>query len=95
MTARARKVHIRDDVVLREEDEGAFLFDPVNGRLCYLNQIGIDILKMCRQPVAENDIVNALAASYPEAPPKQIAADCGSFLEELNRLGFTENEGGR
>jgi hypothetical protein len=79
---------IRDDVVLRRETDGAFLFDPENGRLCYLNPIGIDIWNMCRQPVTAEHISGCLAEQYPEESREKIAADCRFFLSELQRLGF-------
>lgn len=79
---------IRDDVVLRREADGAFLFDPENGRLCYLNPIGIDIWNMCRQPVTADQVTRRLAEQYPEESGEKIASDCKSFLNELQRLGF-------
>lgn len=91
MKKKSRQVKVRAEVVFREEDEGAFLFDPDNGRLCYLNAIGIDIWKMCQRCLAEDDIVEALVESYSGAPPQQIASDCAAFLDELDRLGFTEH----
>lgn len=90
MADRVRKIKIRDDVVLREEDEGAFLFDPENGRLCHLNIMGIDVWNMCRQPVTEDHITRSLIALYPEESADRIASDCGSFLSELSRLGFID-----
>jgi hypothetical protein len=84
-------VKVRDDIVFREEDDGAFLFDPDNGRLCYLNPIGIDIWKLCRQPIAEEAIINALFESYSGVTQEQIASDCASFLNELERMGFLEH----
>jgi hypothetical protein len=81
-------IQVRDDVVFREEDDGAFLFDPENGRLCYLNDLGIDIWKMCRGAATREDIVKALTANYPGTSQAQIASDCASFFQELERLGF-------
>lgn len=88
MADNARKIRIREDVVLREEDEGAFLFDPENGRLCYLNMIGIDVWNMCRQPVSEDTITRLLFERYPEESQDRIESDCDSFLGELDRLGL-------
>lgn len=90
MNENPRIVKVRDDIVFREEDDGAFLFDPDNGRLCYLNPVGIDIWNLCRQPIAEDAIVHALVESYSGTPQAQITSDCASFLDELERLGFLE-----
>ena len=83
-----RTFKIRDDVVLREEDAGAFLFDPENGRLCYLNTIGIDVWNMCRRPVTADHVTRSLISQYPDESADRIASDCGSFLSELDRMGF-------
>jgi hypothetical protein len=88
MTDKTQTIKVRDDIVLREEADGAFLFDPENGRLCYLNDVGIDIWKMCRKAPARDQVVTALAAEYPEVSQAQIKSDCASFFEELDRLGF-------
>ena len=34
-------IKIKQDIVLREEEEGSFLFDPNTGRICFLNEIPI------------------------------------------------------
>ena len=89
MAEKERTVKIRDDVVLRKEDEGAFLFDPENGRLCYLNAIGIDIFNMCRRPLTAKEITRLLCERYPEEAQERIESDCTLFISELDRLGFT------
>ncbi len=82
------KIWGRQEVVLREEDDGAFLFDPDSGRLCYLNEVGIAIWKLCLQPINRAEIVNKICAEYPQIPEKQISDDCSAFLGDLERLGF-------
>jgi hypothetical protein len=82
------KIWARQEVVLREEDDGAFLFDPDSGRLCYLNEVGITIWKMCGQPINRTDIIHNICAEFPEIPEKQVCDDCAAFLGDLDRLGF-------
>lgn len=89
MAQKERTLKIRDDIVLRKEEEGAFLFDPENGRLCYLNTVGIAILNMCRQPLTPKDITRLLCEQYPEEAQERVESDCTLFISELDRLGFT------
>jgi len=83
-----KKILSRQEVVLREEEDGAFLFDPDSGRLCYLNEVGITIWKLCVQPINRVEIVNKICAEYPQISEKQISDDCAAFLGDLDRLGF-------
>ena len=88
MSAKSEKVTINPDIVLREEDEGAFLFDPDSGRICYLNDLGIRIWKLCQKPVETESIVQTISAEYPDIAPERISEDCCSFLDDLREFGF-------
>jgi hypothetical protein len=83
-----KKIKGRQEVVLREEDDGAFLFDPDSGRLCYLNAVGITIWRMCGQPIKRAEIVDKICKDFPDIPEKQVSDDCAVFLGDLDRLGF-------
>ncbi len=88
MSANSERVKINPDIVLREEDEGAFLFDPDSGRICYLNELGITIWKLCKKPVETERIIKSISSEYPEVSPGQISKDCESFLDDLQGFGF-------
>jgi hypothetical protein len=88
MSAKSERVRINPDIVLREEDEGAFLFDPDSGRICYLNEVGITIWKLCRKPIETDRIITEISSEYPEITPEQISKDCLSFLDDLKDFGF-------
>ena len=88
MSARSEKVTINPAIVLREEDEGAFLFDPESGRICYLNELGITIWKLCQKPTKTDRIINTISSEYPDIALERISEDCGSFLEDLQGFGF-------
>ena len=88
MSATGERVKINPDIVLREEDEGAFLFDPDSGRICYLNELGITIWKLCQKPVETERIITEISLEYPEITPEQISKDCLSFLDDLKGFGF-------
>lgn len=88
MSRKQDMVRVRKEIVLREEDDGAFLFDPDSGRLCYLNEVGIAIWKLCRKPIEQDYIIEWLAAEYPDISDTQLADDCTAFLNDLDNLGF-------
>jgi hypothetical protein len=88
MLAKGESVRINPEIVLREEDEGAFLFDPDTGRICYLNEVGITIWKLCRKPIETDRIIKEISSEYPEITPEQISNDCISFLDDLKNFGF-------
>ncbi len=88
MLAKGETVRINPDIVLREEDEGAFLFDPDSGRICYLNELGLTIWKLCRKPIETDRIITEISSEYPEVTPEQISKDCLSFLDNLKDFGF-------
>ena len=88
MSTKSEQVKINPEIVLREEDEGAFLFDPDSGRICYLNDLGITIWKLCQKPTETERIVHAISAEYPDIAPERISEDCRSFLDDLQGFGF-------
>ena len=85
-----REVNIKQEIVLREEDDGAFLFDPDTGRICYLNELGIVIWKSCGESKTPDRLIDEISSDYPEIPKERISEDCLKFLEDLDRLGFLE-----
>ena len=88
MSVKSERVRINPDIVLREEDEGAFLFEPDSGRICYLNELGITIWKLCKEPMETERIINTISSEYPDVAPERISSDCLSFLDDLKGFGF-------
>ena len=76
------------DIVLRTEEDGAFLFDPDTGRICYVNEVGITIWRLCKEPVTFADITGRIESDYTVIPSGGVAADCRDFLDQLAKLGF-------
>ncbi len=76
------------EIVLRTEEDGAFLFDPDSGRICFVNEVGITIWRLCKNPATLADITHHVEKEYAEVPAKDIAADCHGFLDQLGKLGF-------
>lgn len=88
MSTKNQRLRINSEIVFREEDEGAFLFDPNTGRLCYLNETGINIWKFCQKHVTQAQIIKEICAGYPQTPQNQVSADCEIFIKDLKGLGF-------
>ena len=83
-----REIQVKEDIVLREEDEGAFLFDPDTGRICYLNEIGMAVWRLCEKSITQEKIIDVLSSEYTEVSEENITNDCIKFLGELHKLGF-------
>ena len=79
---------VNHEIVSRTEDEGTFLFDPNTGRICYLNDTGIDIWKFCKKPVTLKQVINEICSEYPEMTRNQISSDCQKFFNDLMKFGF-------
>ncbi|MCP3951972.1 MAG: PqqD family protein [Desulfobacterales bacterium] len=76
------------DIVLRTEEGGAFLFDPDTGRICFVNDVGITIWRLCKKPAALAEIIHQVELNYTEVPSQKVAADCRDFLGQLGKLDF-------
>lgn len=76
------------DIVFREEDDGAFLFDPIKDELRCLNDTGVVIYKAVNGKNTIEDIVSELAGVYPEVEEEQIRKDVGFFMEDLKTRGY-------
>ena len=81
-------ISIRRDIVFRQEEEGAFLFDPDTGRICYLNELGVNMWKSFEESKAPEQLISEISLDFPEIPKEQIARDCKRFIGDLGRLGF-------
>jgi hypothetical protein len=81
------RVCVKQDIVLREEEDGAFLFDPNTGRICYMNELGVTLWRLCQKSSTPEELIDRLCSDYPEVPQEQITKDCMKFLEDLGGLG--------
>ena len=82
------EIVVKKEVVLREEEDGAFLFDPDTGRICYLNDTGIMIWRLCEKSITQEKLVKELCLEYDDAPEEKVSEDCKVFLENLDEFGF-------
>ena len=82
------EIRINQNIVFREEEEGAFLFDPDTGQIFHLNELGTSIWKSCVKAKRSEQIIKSICLDFPEVPQEQIEKDCTKFFEDLERLGF-------
>ena len=79
-------------IVFKEEDEGAFLFDPENGNLKYINHTGKELFFLLDHHDDAQQLVDMLIQRYPEAESHQLKADVTDFLHQLKEGGFIVSE---
>ena len=82
------EIRINQDIVFREEEEGAFLFNPDTGQIFHLNELGTSIWKSCVKAKRPEQIIKDICLDFSEISREQIERDCMKFFEELGRLGF-------
>jgi hypothetical protein len=83
------------DIVLRTEEDGAFLFDPDSGRICFVNEVGITIWRLCKKPVTLAEIIRQVELNYTQVPSPEVATDCRNFIKQLDALGFLAPPAGK
>ena len=75
-------------IILKEEGDGAFLFDPKNGNLKYVNRSGKEMFLHLNEDGDAEQMVDALQERYPDADHHQLKTDVAAFLEQLEENGF-------
>jgi hypothetical protein len=76
------------DIVFREEEGGAFLFNSTNCILKGLNDTGKLIWELCDGTRAEEDISREILALYPEKRKDEVREDITGFIEKLKQIGY-------
>ncbi|HRZ87153.1 MAG TPA: PqqD family peptide modification chaperone [bacterium] len=82
----------KNDIVLREEDGDAFLFDPGTGRVSVINAAGVIIWKELNEGKNAAAIVKTLKTEYADVDEKTLQADCDTFLKNLVALGYAQTK---
>ena len=73
---------------MKEEGDGAFLFDPKNGNLKYVNRSGKEMFLHLNEDRDAEQMVDALLGRYPDADRDRLKTDVAAFLEQLKENGF-------
>lgn len=72
-----------EQIVFREEGEGAFLFDPVNGNLKYLNRSAKEIYLLIDGSKELANLIGGVTSIYPDSDRDEIEKDLDAFLNDL------------
>ena len=83
------QLDVNNDVIYRDEGDGAFLFKPETGNLRYINPLGRKVFLALKGKEDLNQMINHLHGFYPEMDPERLRKDVSSFLKELEENGFT------
>ena len=95
MLKKENNIDLNPNIVFREEDESAFLFDPDTGRICYLNEMGVTIWKLFGKSLTKDQIIKNISSDYPETSKEQVSNDFSAFIKELKKLGFLMDKTGK
>jgi hypothetical protein len=79
---------IKRETVIREEDDGAFIFDPVTDELSAVNETGLLVLRQIDGKRTLVDIINTVASEFSEVEPDGIRRDVEAFIEGLVNRGL-------
>ena len=77
-----------EEIVFREEDDGAFLFDPDSGDLKYLNQSGKETFLLLGEDQDMSRVIHRMIELYPDVEPQKIEADVRDFMKDLEENRF-------
>jgi hypothetical protein len=77
-----------ENIVFREEDEGAFLFDPDTGDLKFMNLSGKEAFLMLDGEKDLEQITGHLLERYPQVEPERVRKDLEAFIKDLEENRF-------
>ncbi len=83
-----KKFRRNQEMVFREEDDGAFLFDPDSGDLRYINQSGKEAFLMLGEDHDVDTVIEQMIKLYPDVEPARIEADVKDFVKDLEENRF-------
>ena len=79
---------VKDDIVLREEEDGAFLFDPIQDFFQALNETGVFVFKELNGKNTIDDIVKKILSQYSDIEPDAAKKDVEIFIKQIKERGF-------
>ncbi|MDP8261679.1 MAG: PqqD family protein [Candidatus Ancaeobacter aquaticus] len=85
-----KKLVINKEIVLRKEDEDAFLYDPDTGGVSVINATGIIVWEGMTQGKELHEILNDLKKEFPDISETDLKNDCDAFIKNLQDLHYIE-----
>jgi len=80
----AKKILANKEIVYREEEGEALLFDPETGAIKALNSTGNFIWKLCDGTRDKEQIVVELVKTFPDVKRDALVADLEEFLKQVS-----------
>ncbi len=76
------------DVIVREEEDGAFLFDASTGVLKFANETALELWREIEKGLGRAALLDYLEEHYEGAGLTEMKKDLDLFLSEMVRHGF-------
>ena len=84
-----------DNIVFREEEDGAILFNADDGSVFLLEHLGWALYSNhLEQGVTRAQMLESLKTHYPDQDPSKLETDLDDFLAKLEAAGCIEKAGG-
>jgi methyltransferase-like protein len=77
------------EVIFRQEQDEAILFNPGNSNIIVINPTGCFIWALCNGKNSEKDIIDSMLEEF-DTTAKRAQEDLSRFLSELERREFVE-----
>ena len=84
------------NIIFRQEEEEALLFNPDTGMIKVLNPTGVFTWKLCDGKHTRDDIISEILGNFEGEPREKIEQDVDKFLDELknnNLVNFIDVSG--
>lgn len=85
-----KKIYLEADsnIVCREEEDDALLFNPDNGSMEMLNSVGYEIWKLCDGTLTLEQIIEKLKEEYPDTEAEAVKKDTTDFIIYMGNLSL-------
>ncbi len=76
------------DVIVREEEDGAFLFDASTGTLKFANETALELWREIKKGLGRTALLAYLEDQYEGSGLEEMMRDLDLFLSDMVRNGF-------
>ncbi len=80
-----QRYKINKEIVYREEDNGAFLFDPDSGNLKYMNPTGKETFLILKEKGDVGQAISHIHGQYADVDQEQVRKDVKNFFRTTQR----------
>lgn len=80
-----RPCYLRNPIIVeRIFDEAVFLVNPETDAIFYLNQVGLAIWQLLKEPINIVEAVAIVQQAFPDVQPKKIAENVSKLINEMS-----------